>query len=165
MSMPLAAEETQTARAPRAPGVPSHVGLIMDGNGRWAAARGLPRIEGHRRGLEALRQRVGHGAVVSTSGHRDYIVSPAGVSKGSSLAALAAAYGCTPEEVMAIGDGVNDVEMFRAAGVSVAVANAATEAADAATLITKNAVGKGATEAVRRLMVARVATRFAEQIR
>ena len=42
-------------RAPRAPGVPSHVGLIMDGNGRWAAARGLPRIEGHRRGLEALR--------------------------------------------------------------------------------------------------------------
>ncbi len=38
-----------------APGLPSHVGLIMDGNGRWAAARGLPRIEGHRRGLEALR--------------------------------------------------------------------------------------------------------------
>ena len=39
----------------KAPGVPSHVGLIMDGNGRWAARRGLPRIEGHRRGLEALR--------------------------------------------------------------------------------------------------------------
>ena len=37
------------------PGFPSHVGLIMDGNGRWAAARGLPRLEGHRRGLEALR--------------------------------------------------------------------------------------------------------------
>ena len=37
------------------PGLPSHVALIMDGNGRWAAARGLPRIEGHRRGLEALR--------------------------------------------------------------------------------------------------------------
>jgi undecaprenyl diphosphate synthase len=30
----------------------------MDGNGRWAAARGLPRIEGHRRGLEALRKTV-----------------------------------------------------------------------------------------------------------
>ena len=39
----------------RAPGTPSHVGLIMDGNGRWAANRGLPRIEGHRRGLDALR--------------------------------------------------------------------------------------------------------------
>ncbi len=36
-------------------GGPSHVGIIMDGNGRWAAARGLPRLEGHRRGLEALR--------------------------------------------------------------------------------------------------------------
>ncbi len=40
------------------PGTPSHVGLIMDGNGRWAASRGLPRIEGHRRGLEALRNAV-----------------------------------------------------------------------------------------------------------
>jgi undecaprenyl diphosphate synthase len=34
---------------------PSHVAIIMDGNGRWAAARGLPRVEGHRRGVEALR--------------------------------------------------------------------------------------------------------------
>jgi undecaprenyl diphosphate synthase len=31
------------------------VAIIMDGNGRWAAARGLPRVEGHRRGVEALR--------------------------------------------------------------------------------------------------------------
>jgi len=37
---------------------PIHVGIIMDGNGRWAAQRGLPRIEGHRRGVEALRQAV-----------------------------------------------------------------------------------------------------------
>jgi undecaprenyl diphosphate synthase len=37
---------------------PVHVGIIMDGNGRWAAQRGLPRIEGHRRGVEALRQAV-----------------------------------------------------------------------------------------------------------
>ena len=34
---------------------PVHVAIIMDGNGRWAAARGLPRAEGHRRGVEALR--------------------------------------------------------------------------------------------------------------
>ena len=38
--------------------VPSHVAIIMDGNGRWAAARGLPRSEGHRRGVEALRKTV-----------------------------------------------------------------------------------------------------------
>ena len=38
--------------------VPRHVAIIMDGNGRWAAARGLPRDEGHRRGVEALRKTV-----------------------------------------------------------------------------------------------------------
>src|SRR5262245_45713181 len=38
--------------------VPRHVAIIMDGNGRWAAARGLPRAEGHRRGVEALRRAV-----------------------------------------------------------------------------------------------------------
>ncbi|HEX2654443.1 MAG TPA: isoprenyl transferase [Xanthobacteraceae bacterium] len=39
-------------------GTPRHVAIIMDGNGRWAAARGLPRAEGHRRGVEALRRTV-----------------------------------------------------------------------------------------------------------
>src|SRR6266550_3017894 len=39
-------------------GAPRHVAIIMDGNGRWAAARGLPRVEGHRRGVEALRKTV-----------------------------------------------------------------------------------------------------------
>lgn len=38
--------------------VPRHVAIIMDGNGRWAAARGLPRGEGHRRGVEAVRRTV-----------------------------------------------------------------------------------------------------------
>src|ERR1700754_418568 len=38
--------------------VPSHAGITMDGSGRWAAARGLPRGEGHRRGVEALRKTV-----------------------------------------------------------------------------------------------------------
>src|SRR5262252_3791126 len=37
---------------------PRHVAVIMDGNGRWAAERGLPRGEGHRRGVEALRRAV-----------------------------------------------------------------------------------------------------------
>jgi undecaprenyl diphosphate synthase len=37
---------------------PRHVAIIMDGNGRWAAARSLPRVEGHRRGVEALRRTV-----------------------------------------------------------------------------------------------------------
>ncbi|MGH6991250.1 MAG: polyprenyl diphosphate synthase, partial [Stellaceae bacterium] len=37
---------------------PRHVAIIMDGNGRWAAQRGLPRVEGHRRGVEALRRTI-----------------------------------------------------------------------------------------------------------
>jgi undecaprenyl diphosphate synthase len=35
--------------------LPRHVAIIMDGNGRWAQARGLPRIEGHRRGVQSVR--------------------------------------------------------------------------------------------------------------
>jgi undecaprenyl diphosphate synthase len=37
---------------------PRHVAIIMDGNGRWAARRALPRFEGHRRGVEAVRRTV-----------------------------------------------------------------------------------------------------------
>ena len=39
-------------------GVPRHVAIIMDGNGRWATERGLPRSAGHRQGVEALRRTV-----------------------------------------------------------------------------------------------------------
>lgn len=48
-AMPKPAESDRTE-------TPRHVAIIMDGNGRWAAARGLPRAEGHRRGVEALRK-------------------------------------------------------------------------------------------------------------
>ena len=37
---------------------PAHIAIIMDGNGRWATARGLPRAAGHRAGVEALRKTV-----------------------------------------------------------------------------------------------------------
>jgi undecaprenyl diphosphate synthase len=36
--------------------IPNHIGIIMDGNGRWAIARGLPRLAGHRAGVENLRR-------------------------------------------------------------------------------------------------------------
>jgi undecaprenyl diphosphate synthase len=38
--------------------VPTHIAIIMDGNGRWANARGMPRAAGHERGVEALRRTV-----------------------------------------------------------------------------------------------------------
>jgi undecaprenyl diphosphate synthase len=46
-----------SAGAPPRP-LPRHIAIIMDGNGRWAQARGLPRIAGHRRGAEAARRAV-----------------------------------------------------------------------------------------------------------
>ena len=42
--------------------LPRHVAIIMDGNGRWAAQRGQPRISGHRAGVEAVRAAVDTGA-------------------------------------------------------------------------------------------------------
>lgn len=42
----------------QSPCVPTHVAIIMDGNGRWASERGLPRFEGHRRGVDALRRTI-----------------------------------------------------------------------------------------------------------
>src|SRR5215470_3181008 len=42
--------------------LPRHVAIIMDGNGRWAARRGQPRIAGHRAGVEAVRAAVDTGA-------------------------------------------------------------------------------------------------------
>src|SRR5580704_10994588 len=41
--------------------LPRHVAIIMDGNGRWAQRRGLPRLIGHRRGIESVRAVVEEG--------------------------------------------------------------------------------------------------------
>src|SRR6187200_3244644 len=38
--------------------LPAHIAVIMDGNGRWAAQRHLPRVEGHRAGIDAVRETV-----------------------------------------------------------------------------------------------------------
>jgi len=51
------APASEGAGAQGLPG-PQHVAIIMDGNGRWAKARGLPRAAGHERGVEALRRTV-----------------------------------------------------------------------------------------------------------
>jgi len=56
--MPMSEAAAPAAAANDPDDVPRHVAIIMDGNGRWASARGLPRGEGHRRGVEALRRTV-----------------------------------------------------------------------------------------------------------
>ena len=58
MSEAEAPQNAKTSDTLSTPAVPRHVAVIMDGNGRWAAARGLPRVEGHRRGVEALRRTI-----------------------------------------------------------------------------------------------------------
>src|SRR5881409_2377321 len=47
--------EAELLKAARSQPVPEHVAIIMDGNGRWATRRGLPRFAGHREGVKAAR--------------------------------------------------------------------------------------------------------------
>lgn len=44
--------------APASNNIPRHIAVILDGNGRWAKARGLPRVAGHRKGVEMVRELV-----------------------------------------------------------------------------------------------------------
>jgi undecaprenyl diphosphate synthase len=55
---PIAQLQSEGAPAGGELRVPRHVAIIMDGNGRWAAKRGLPRVAGHRAGAEAVRTTV-----------------------------------------------------------------------------------------------------------
>jgi undecaprenyl diphosphate synthase len=50
------AAQAQSKEPPLPEQIPTHVAIIMDGNGRWARARGLPRMAGHRAGTENLRR-------------------------------------------------------------------------------------------------------------
>src|SRR5512138_707410 len=52
------AHTSSTRDIPATGDVPRHVAIIMDGNGRWAKQRLLPRVAGHRRGVEAVRATV-----------------------------------------------------------------------------------------------------------
>ena len=54
----MESHESSTLSIPEAQNVPRHVAIIMDGNGRWAKQRFLPRVAGHKRGLEAVRATV-----------------------------------------------------------------------------------------------------------
>lgn len=52
----MALFKSSTSAIPQTDAIPKHIAIIMDGNGRWAKRRLLPRVEGHRRGVEAVRQ-------------------------------------------------------------------------------------------------------------
>ena len=60
--VPPGSDEVQLVRQLNPDRLPAHVAIIMDGNGRWAAERHLPRVEGHRAGIESVRDTVETGA-------------------------------------------------------------------------------------------------------
>jgi undecaprenyl diphosphate synthase len=54
--VPAGSPEEALARQVNFDRLPTHIAVIMDGNGRWAAQRHLPRVEGHRAGIESVRE-------------------------------------------------------------------------------------------------------------
>lgn len=52
----MALFKSSTSIIPDAPAIPRHIAIIMDGNGRWAKRHFMPRVMGHQRGVEALRE-------------------------------------------------------------------------------------------------------------
>ncbi len=54
--VPAGSVEEELARQVDFTRLPRHLAVIMDGNGRWAAQRHLPRVEGHRAGIESVRE-------------------------------------------------------------------------------------------------------------
>src|SRR5881396_617287 len=54
--IPRGSPDEALAREVNFDALPAHIAVIMDGNGRWAAQRHLPRVEGHRAGIESVRE-------------------------------------------------------------------------------------------------------------
>lgn len=87
--------------------------------------------------------------------NRDRVMlMPAGVDKGTGLAAAVATLGLTLKDVLAIGDGENDVALLRAAGLGVAVADAVPALQAHADLLTRAAASAGVVEAIDCLLTA-----------
>src|ERR687895_2110003 len=57
-TIPRGSPDEALAREVNFDQLPAHVAIIMDGNGRWAAQRHLPRVEGHRSGIDSVRDAV-----------------------------------------------------------------------------------------------------------
>lgn len=86
---------------------------------------------------------------VLDTGYAIHLQTP-GVNKGTALRALAPVMGMLPEQFLAIGDSLNDLQMIRAAGVGVALANGHPDLKAVADYITKKEYGDGFVEAVER---------------
>ena len=52
----MISEEELKTKITKSRNIPSHIAIIMDGNGRWARKKGLPRISGHKEGINSVRE-------------------------------------------------------------------------------------------------------------
>lgn len=89
------------------------------------------------------------GVALTAASDHDFELVPAGVDKGKALAELAALYGLTLEECAAVGDSDNDVAMLRAAGMPIAMGNAAPHVKQAARLVVDTNTRDGVAQAIR----------------
>ena len=79
-------------------------------------------------------------------------IIPAGCSKAEGMRELARRMGISPSQIMVLGDNANDVEMLKAAGIGVAVANGTEEAKACADYVCREAYTLGVAEAIDKLM-------------
>jgi len=89
----------------------------------------------------------GHPVQVLDTGYAIHIQSP-GVNKGTALAALAPKMGLAPEDFLAIGDSLNDLQMLKTAGMSVTLANGHEDLKAVARFVTEKEYGDGFVEAI-----------------
>ena len=115
-----------------------------------AAAEDVPRY------MDILRPRFAGRIAMSRSKPRFIEMVAEGVSKGRALAALAEAHGIPLEQVMAIGDSYNDLEMLTAAGIGVAMGNAPEAVKQAADVVVATNEEAGVAEAIERFVLSRL---------
>lgn len=89
------------------------------------------------------------GVALTAASDHDFELVPAGVDKGKALAELAALYGLTLAECAAVGDSDNDMAMLRAAGMPIAMGNAADQVKAAARLVVDTNARDGVAQAIR----------------
>lgn len=106
----------------------------------------------HEEKLKAAALLKGLPFFVSESVPNDIEVMPLGVDKGTGLSALAEYLSLTPAEVMAVGDGENDLAMLRYAGLSVAMGNACDAVKETARVVTESNDEDGLAKAVERVL-------------
>ncbi|MHB1652401.1 MAG: Cof-type HAD-IIB family hydrolase [Desulfitobacteriaceae bacterium] len=101
----------------------------------------------------SLQERYGHGVHLTKSKPHFLEMIDSSVNKGVALEALAKRYGIAQEEVMAMGDSYNDLEMIRYAGLGVAMGNARSEVREVADIVTSTNEEDGVAEAIERYVL------------